>query len=276
VSLTPFGPLDVLDVFPLERAALLDLLRSLAPDDQSRPTVCEGWDVKDITSHLLSDDLGRLSGRRDEHRDARPDPDEPLEAFIHRRNGEWVAATRRLSGPVLISLLEVSGCETEAYFRSLDPDGHGVSVSWSGIRPSPNWLDLARELTERWHHQAQIREAVGAPPLDEPAILGPVLDAFAFGLPVTFAATTAPEGTTVTLAVPGPAGGAWTVRRDGDAWTLHRGEPDQPDARVQLPASVVWRMYTRTLPSEAIRQAATIQGQTALAERALSTVSIIA
>ena len=78
-------------------------------------------------------------------------------------NHEWVDATRRLSGPVLCSLLELSGRESDAFCRSLDPAATGVSASWAAFEPTPVWLDLARELTERRHHQAQIRLALDAP-----------------------------------------------------------------------------------------------------------------
>jgi hypothetical protein len=40
-------------------------------------------------------------------------------------------------------------------------------VAWAGETRSANWLDTGREYTERWHHQMQIRDAVGAPPLLE-------------------------------------------------------------------------------------------------------------
>jgi hypothetical protein len=33
-------------------------------------------------------------------------------------------------------------------------------VSWAGEEKSANWFDTAREFTERWHHQQQIRLAV--------------------------------------------------------------------------------------------------------------------
>lgn len=43
---------------------------------------------------------------------------------------------------------------------SVDMVGEG-HVSWASDGPVPLWFDMARELTERWVHQMQIREAVG-------------------------------------------------------------------------------------------------------------------
>jgi hypothetical protein len=37
------------------------------------------------------------------------------------------------------------------------------------------WFDLGREFTEHWHHQAQVRGAVAAPPLRDPAWLHALL-----------------------------------------------------------------------------------------------------
>jgi len=48
-----------------ERAALAELLESLAPDDWARPTECPAYTVKGIATHVLGDDLSLLSRQRD-------------------------------------------------------------------------------------------------------------------------------------------------------------------------------------------------------------------
>src|SRR5918999_4565283 len=70
VMLRPPEPVLVADLFPRERAGLLGVLDSLRPEDWGRPTVCDGWSVKDLVAHLLADDLGLLSRGRDGHTDA--------------------------------------------------------------------------------------------------------------------------------------------------------------------------------------------------------------
>ena len=47
------------------------------------------------------------------------------------------------------------------------------SVAWAGESESENWFDVARDYTERWHHQQQIRDAVGRPGYAEPRFSGP-------------------------------------------------------------------------------------------------------
>ena len=192
--LTP-APVLVLDLFPAERAALVALLEALSLDDWFRPTVAGDWTVKDIAAHLVADDLGRVSSSRDDHRQPWVPADEPLKAYIDRRNAEWVTAMRRLSPRVLRSLLEFGGQETQRLFESVDPFALGSPVDWAGPQPAPNWLDLARELTERWHHQQQIREAVGAPLLNDETFLRPVLATFARALVPPFRDVDASVGT---------------------------------------------------------------------------------
>ena len=36
-----------------DRDALIDLLAELQPDEWTRPTVCRGWDVRDVALHIL-------------------------------------------------------------------------------------------------------------------------------------------------------------------------------------------------------------------------------
>jgi hypothetical protein len=133
-------PILVVDLFPLERAALLDLLESLDPVAWERATVCTGWAVRDLAAHLVGDDLGLVSRARDAYRPARRDH-EDLVVFINRQNAEWVQATRRLSPRVLRTLLEVGGRGTQRHFESLDPFAMGGPVSWaSGDERAPIYV----------------------------------------------------------------------------------------------------------------------------------------
>lgn len=268
-------PVLVTDLFPQERAGLLAVLDSIRADDWHRPTVCAGWSVKDLVAHLLADDLGRLSRGRDRHVDEERG-DEPLVAFIDRRNGEWVSATRRLSATVLRALLAWSGAQTAAWFRRLDPFAMGAPVSWAGPGPAPVWLDLARELTERWHHGEQIRDAVGAPSANDPALVGPVLATFAFALPVAMSGVVAAEGAAVALAVEGPSGGTWAVVHEDGQWRLYVGDVGDPAAAVHMSADTAWRMYTRTLSGDEIQRRARLSGDATLARALLTATGIIA
>jgi uncharacterized protein (TIGR03083 family) len=269
------APVEVLDLFEPERRELFGVLDVLDPDAWAHPTICAGWSVKDITAHLLADDLGRLSRGRDGHRHADRAADEPLGTYIDRLNGQWVESARRLSPRVLLDLLAMTGEQTLAWFRTLDLTAIGGPVSWAGPDPAPVWLDIAREYTERWHHQQQIRDALGAPVLDDPQFLTPVLATFARALPVSLEGARAPVGTSVTLRITGDAGSDWSVVRDDERWRLVSGVAPAPDVVVTIDQDTAWRRFTRGIGSDVARARATISGDGALADRVLDAVAII-
>jgi hypothetical protein len=131
---------------------------------------------------------------------------------VNRLNAEGVAYYARLSPDVLIALMEVASRESAAYLQSLDPLGPAAfGVSWAGEDTSANWFDVARELTERWHHQQQIREATGRPGIMTPRLYGPVLDCFMRGLPHAYRASTRRRATpsaSTSSAIAAAAGGS--------------------------------------------------------------------
>ncbi len=274
----PVGPINVLHLFPPERAALIELLESLHADDWGMPTVCDDWSVKDITAHLLADDLGRLSRDRDGHTTSWIDAPtwDDLVAAINVQNEAWVAALRRLSPRVLIDLLRDSGERTQAHFQSLDPDAIGPIVSWASPEPAPVWLDLAREYTERWAHQQQIRDAASKPALFEAELFSPVIDAYMRALPYTFREVLAPDETHVRVRISGTAGGVWSLVRHEGQWGLFTLVGSEPAASIALDQEEAWRLFTRGTTPDAAKAWAFIEGDATLATKVLETVSVIA
>jgi uncharacterized protein (TIGR03083 family) len=255
-------------------------LRPLGPGDWQRPTACALWSVRDITAHLLDDDLRRLSF----HRDGQPPPAggtidgySSLVAMINRMNAEWVAVARRMSPRVLVDLLEVTGPMVVELFRSIDPHAPAHwAVAWAGEEASAHWFDVGRDYTERWLHQQQIRDAVGAPPLTGREWLHPVLDLFVRALPVAYRAAVREDGTTVGLAIEGPAGGEWTLRREAGAWRLLAGRHPAPDATVTMFDDTAWRLFSKGLGRDAARARVRIDGDQALGEVALGALAVMA
>lgn len=272
-------PIIVVELFAPLREGLVKLLESLSSADWERRTAAPLWSVKDVALHLLGDDLGLLSRCRDSFTPAdRPPPRnyEELVALINTLNDEWTRASRRISPRVLIDLLRWSGPQAEAYFASLDPMALGNPVDWAGDGPAPVWLDIAREYTERWHHQQQIRDAVGKPGFTEPRFFAPVLDAFVRALPRTFRNVESPAGTAVRLTISGDAGGDWLLRREGAAWNLYLTDGSaQATARVTITQDDAWKLFTKGLKADAARSRAKLEGDESLALKTLETVSIL-
>lgn len=273
----PPQPILVVDLFPEILDALLSLLGSLSADEWQRPTVCPGWCVQDVALHLLGVEVGNLSRRRDRHAVAASITSwDALVIWLNDFNDAWVQATRRMSPRLLIDLLQVTGLQMYAFFRALDPYALGDTVSWAGPEPAPVWLDLAREYTERWCHQQQIRDAVSQPGLTQPRYLAPVLATFMRALPRTFRTTPAAEGTVVTLTIRGASGGQWSVRQEEGAWRLYEGPPDRCDAEVLVDEGMAWRLCTRGLSQKQQREQVTLRGDQVLASKVCEIVSIIA
>jgi uncharacterized protein (TIGR03083 family) len=271
-------PILVVQLFPELRGHLLGLLEGLSAEEWNLPTAARLWSVKDIALHLLGGDVGILSRKRDGFKQPGRSLEkwEDLVAFINELNQTWLQATRRLSPRVLCDLLAHTGPQAEAYFASLDPFGLGDPVSWVGGDAASVWLDIAREYTERWHHQQQIRDAAGRPGLYAPRLFAPVLEAFVRALPHTFRDIAAAENTRVQLRLEGEAGGVWCLRKDAKGWELLVGETEKPSAEVTLKSADAWKVFTRGLSEQQARERARIRGDESLGAKVLQTVSVIA
>jgi len=278
--LHPVGPLLVADRFADLGAALIDLLRSLREEQWSLPTVCPAWSVKDIASHLLDTACRRLSFGRDGSRLPPPGRNlaeyRELVGFLNDLNAQWVAAAKRLSPRLLTDFLELVEPQLAEYFLALDPWSPGVPVSWAGESESQSWFDVARELTERWHHQQQIRLAAGAPPLDDPRLSGPVLETFLRALPHRYREVAASEGATLVVRINGRVPYVYTLRRDGSGWTLLAGEAADPAARIVIPEEPAWLLLTKGMTGEAARARAAIEGEPRLAAPFFGVLAVMA
>jgi hypothetical protein len=267
-TLAPLPPLDTAPLFPDLHAELLALLRRLKPADWERPTVAGTWRVRDVVMHLLDGDLRALAAHRDGHAlstDAPASTYGDIVALIQRLNAGGVAFGARLSSQLLTDLLEVTGRWMSAFVASLDPDAPArFAVAWAGEAQSDNRFDTAREYTERWHHQMQIRVALGArgeaAVLLAPRCFTPLLETSVRALPHAYRALSAVDGTTVTLRLDGEEPLAWTLRRDGGAWRLYRGEARPPAALVVAGADALWRLFFNALPMGAASAAFAVDG----------------
>jgi uncharacterized protein (TIGR03083 family) len=199
---------------------LVELLASLDPAEWDLPTVAPQWRVREVAAHLLDTALRKLSMGRDQCRVERTNirSHEDVVVLVNRLNREGVTVYRRLSPAILVQLMQVACAQTADFYESLDPFAPGaIGVSWAGEMTSLVWCDNARELTERWHHQEQIRLASNRPGIMTPPLYHPVLDTFLRGLPHAYRDVAAPIGTAVLIEVSGDCGGQWCLLKSKDA-----------------------------------------------------------
>src|SRR5579872_7335349 len=140
--------------------ALISLLQSLAPPEWDLQTIVPTWKVRDVAAHLLDTALRKLSMVRDSCYVEAVTIQSPADviSLVNRLNREGVTVYRRLSPKILIGMMKEACDQSARFHESLDPFAPAAfSVSWAGEDSSLNWFDTARELTERWHHQQQIR-----------------------------------------------------------------------------------------------------------------------
>src|SRR5579872_6997518 len=257
---------------------LINLLRSLVPGDWDVQTIAPAWKVRDVAAHLLDTVLRKLSMVRDgcfvEAVEIRSPQD--VITLVNRLNREGVTVYRRLSPPILIELMQMA-CEQSAHFHeSLDPMAPAAfAVSWAGEEQSLNWFDTARELTERWHHQQQIRLAVSRPGIMSPDLYHPVLDCFVRGLPHLYRDIDAPAGTAVLLEISGDCGGEWMLSRGSAGWEFVDGSLDDIAARVTIPETLAWRLFTKGADRDAARAQIEIEGDRNLGAKVLQLTAIV-
>jgi len=257
---------------------LFELLLSLPTSEWDAQTVAPRWKVRDVAAHLLDTVLRKLSMVRDSWYVERVDIRSPrdLVALVNRLNQEGVTVYRRLSPPVLIDMMKLACEQSASFHESLDPFGPAAfGVSWAGETRSPNWFDTARELTERWHHQQQIRVATDRPGIMTPELYHPVLDCFLRGLPHLYRDTDAASGTVVLIEITGDCGGHWFLAKQSVKWELVK-EPADAATRITIPQEIAWRVFTKGIDRDLAKQQIKIEGDPDLGNRVLELTAVIA
>jgi uncharacterized protein (TIGR03083 family) len=276
------SPLQVGHLFhPLDEK-LMDLLQSLSPSEWEAPTVARLWKVKDVAAHLLDGNIRTLSLERDRYF-GQPGPEpgsfEDLVAWLNRFNHQWVDAARRISPGVLILLHEATGKQTSDYLMSLPPQEQAIfPVNWAGEDESRNWLHVARQYTEKWLHQQQIRDAVNKPGIMEKKFFHPFIQTFLYALPYTYRSVDAAEGTVVRVTIPGTEGGSWGMERTQEHWVLNSENSYQQDAAAELiiEADAAWKLFSKSKRPQEVKDQVVLRGDEQLATVALDMVSVMA
>jgi len=272
--------IETLHLFPVLDKLLIELLHSLSEEEWDAQTVAKRWKVKDVAAHLLDGNLRGLSISRDRYFGEKPEninTYEDLVLFLNHLNLTWTNATRRLSPQVLTNLLETTGKEYSEHLTTLHPFDQAIfSVAWAGQEASRNWFHIAREYTEKFLHQQQIRDAVGKPGIMTKALFYPFLDTFMYAFPHTFKNVPAERGTVVSINVSTDIGGQWNILKTGDAWIFNKDENLHPNALVTIDPETAWKLFSKSWNTEQVMDKVEIKGNISLGKQALKMVAVMA
>lgn len=272
-------PLETVHLFPKLDKMLIKLLRSLNEEQWNSPTIARLWKVKDIAAHLLDGNLRTLSFSRDQYAGLPAvaiNSYAELISYLNQLNHGWTEAAQRLSPRVLTDLLESTGRQYCKYIKSLEPYDDAIfAVAWAGQHVSPNWFHIAREYTEKFLHQQQIRDAVGQQALFTKKLYRPFLETFMQALPYTYRNTDAPAGTLITVEVTGKVGGRWHIIKNEDGWALIKKAKD-PAAHVSIDPYDAWKLFSKGMSPEEALNKVTITGDRELGKKSLEMVAVMA
>jgi len=272
--------IDVVALMPALDQMLFEVLEKLSAEDWDKQTIAPKWKVKDVAVHLLDGNLRALSMLRDQYYGEKPDQVnsyEDLIDFLNRLNADWIKATKRLSPQVIIDLLKSSGKEYCDFLASLNPNEQATfSVAWAGENESKNWFHIAREYTEKWHHQQQIRLAVG----EEQALLKeqwylPYLDTSVRALPHHYKDLEGNRGDLIQFTFVGETDKIWYLHY-ADQWELFTSTNQLPSCEVRIKDKNAWKIFTKGIKREEAINDSEINGNERLGKKIFDMIAVMA
>ncbi|MGC4034670.1 MAG: maleylpyruvate isomerase N-terminal domain-containing protein [Chitinophagaceae bacterium] len=270
--------IETIHLFPVVNDKLVEFLKSLSADDWKRQTVAKKWLIKDVASHLLDGNFRRIAMHRDGWFNVvgKINSYADLVNYLNEINSDWVKATKRLSPQIIIDLLEQTNSQVYEIFLEMDPFSASVfPVDWAGESESKNWLDIAREYTERWHHQQQIRDAMNDNGILTKELYWPLLNIFMLAWPQACKEVSAPIGTVLKTKITGECGGDWYLVKNDNGWQLSE-EIHNINSETIIDASIAWKLFSKSIRKEEVKEFYSIQGDQELGATVLNMVSVMA
>lgn len=259
---------------------LINLLYGLNQSDWSKQTIAPKWKIKDVAAHLLDGNLRSLSMLRDQYFGETPDnitSYQELVQFLDQLNADWIKSSKRLSPKVIVELLKVTGKEYCEHLSKLNPeDKAAFSVAWAGEEESKNWFHIAREYTEKWHHQQQIRLAIG----DHETLLTdkyyvPYLDTSIRGLPHVYRDLKGNKGDLIKIVFQGNSDKVWFLQYENE-WKLLTTTHDQANCEVVIPDNIAWQVFTKGIKKEKAIQQSKIHGKKEIGLKIFDLIAVMA
>ena len=266
-----FSPLDQL---------LIELLHSLTAEEWALQTLAPAWKVKDVAAHLLAGNVRNLSISRHNFYDpsaAHISTYQDVVQYLNLINNDWVKAMQSVSPQMLITLLSITNSLYSDHLAKLDPIEKAIfPVAWAGDEESQNWFHIAREYTEKWHHQQQIRHALGhASPLFSKTFFNPYLETSLRAVPYRFRNLHAEPGDTFSLIVSGEGGGEYHFIYETDKWIAMTETPSYSVAKVHIDDQVIWRMFSNEISIDELKNRTSISGKKEIADAFIGMTAVM-
>jgi hypothetical protein len=271
-------PILIIDRIPQLDTKLIELVETLSPEDWKKQTIAPRWKVEDVILHLLDGNIRILSIQRDGYFGVPPKnihSYQDLLNYLNELNADWITAGKRMSPKLVLDLLKQTSVSVADYLQTIDPFSQALfSVAWAGEEESANWFHWAREYTEKWHHQQQIRLAVGKEKeLYSRAFYYPHLNTSMRALPHHYKNFPGTKGEVLSFQITGEGDGIWHLFFDGQQW-LQVEDIAVTENLITIDGEIAWRLFTKGISREETR--ISVQGNKMAGEHLLSMLAVMA
>jgi uncharacterized protein (TIGR03083 family) len=251
-------------------SSVADLCAGLTDDEWATPSPLPGWDVRDNVIHMLGTEA-MLSGRQPT---AQVDADsvDHVRNPIGAANEAWIASYADASdAEVLAEFRSLTAQRLEVLRAMSDDEWEQVGFTPAGEGPYGRFMQI--RVFDCWMHEQDIRAAVGRPGHDAGPAVEVSLDemATAMGFVVGKKAA-APDGSSVTFGLTGPAARQIHVRVEGRAAVV--ASLDAPaTATLTMPVVSFSRVAGGRNDAPEHAQRCEISGDAELGQRVLANLS---
>lgn len=272
--------IETLHLFQDLNQELIYFLADLKKEEWLLPSPVEGRTIKDLAAHLVDGSLQRISIIRDHYQhtfDPEPTTNHEFVSLLQQKNTEWIAAFRRLSPRIILEMLKKYDQEVfELYCRLKPEDPAVIAVRWAGQETSAVWFDIARDYTEKWYHQMQMRMASGRELLMSERYLVPLYQTLLMGLPHHLNQQVPNlRDHMLQIEITGEIRLRNRLMHAGQGWTFAEDTTGVFETKVSIPAAIGWLLFTNTERDKAkFSKTIEIQGNEQLARSVISLVSV--
>lgn len=272
-------PIDTRHLFKAIALDIIGLLKSVPPAKWNGKTCYPNWRVKDIIAHMLQTAMYRLSKQRDSYKlDSKGGTPEytQLSGWIEDANERWVSCYTEVSPEVLLPMFEETELQLAELMEAQDLETPPFyKVAWADESIQFNWMDVAREYTERWHHQMQVREALGLPLLYDKKYFVPLLDILALSLPKWLSAYKPAVPADIVFTLSGELHYTIVLQRQAEGWTLTARGANRIAGHLQLSAEVFWKLLMRSISPEQAKADIQLEGDSKILDYFLNARAVM-